>query len=97
MFINLPAGVASLARSGANPFTPAEIAERLAVLAQQLQRARVPERRLRLTEPGKWKNPVFQAKDFKIGTEADLVSGVRRLWRGPGDLSRPGEHRPRAA
>jgi 2-oxoglutarate ferredoxin oxidoreductase subunit alpha len=43
MFISLPPGVSSLARSGANPFTPAEIAERLAVLAQQLQRARVPE------------------------------------------------------
>jgi 2-oxoglutarate/2-oxoacid ferredoxin oxidoreductase subunit alpha len=43
MFISLPAGVSSLARSGANPFTPTEIAERLVVLAQQLQRARVPE------------------------------------------------------
>jgi 2-oxoglutarate ferredoxin oxidoreductase subunit alpha len=43
MFINMPAGVSSLARSGANPFTPTEIAERLAGLAQQLQRARVPE------------------------------------------------------
>ncbi|HTM27612.1 MAG TPA: 2-oxoacid:acceptor oxidoreductase subunit alpha [Vicinamibacterales bacterium] len=43
MFVTLPAGVASLARSGANPFTPTEIAERLAALAQQLQRARVPE------------------------------------------------------
>jgi 2-oxoglutarate ferredoxin oxidoreductase subunit alpha len=43
MFVNVPAGVVSLARSGANPFTPAEIAERLAALAQQLQRSRVPE------------------------------------------------------
>jgi 2-oxoglutarate ferredoxin oxidoreductase subunit alpha len=43
MFVTLPAGVASLARSGVNPFTPTEIAERLAALAQQLQRARVPE------------------------------------------------------
>jgi 2-oxoglutarate ferredoxin oxidoreductase subunit alpha len=43
MFVNLPAGVQSLARSGANPFTAAEIAERLAGLAQQLQRSRVPQ------------------------------------------------------
>lgn len=43
MFVTLPAGVVSLARSGANPFTPAEIAEQLAALAQQLQRSRVPE------------------------------------------------------
>ena len=43
MFVNVPAGVASMARSGANPFTPDEIAERLAALAQQLQRSRVPE------------------------------------------------------
>lgn len=43
MFVTLPSGVTSLARSGANPFTPAEIAERLAAVAQQLQRARVPE------------------------------------------------------
>jgi 2-oxoglutarate ferredoxin oxidoreductase subunit alpha len=43
MFLNVPGGVESLARSGANPFTPAEIAERLAALAQQLQRSRAPE------------------------------------------------------
>ena len=43
MFVGVPARVESLARSGANPFTPAEIGERLAALAQQLQRSRVPE------------------------------------------------------
>jgi 2-oxoglutarate/2-oxoacid ferredoxin oxidoreductase subunit alpha len=43
MFLNVPGGVESLARSGANPFTPAEIAERLAALAQELQRSRAPE------------------------------------------------------
>ena len=43
MFVTLPSGVTSFARSGANPFTPIEIADRLAALAQQLQRARVSE------------------------------------------------------
>jgi 2-oxoglutarate ferredoxin oxidoreductase subunit alpha len=43
MFITPPAGLASLARSGANPFTPTEIADRLSALAQQLQQSRVPE------------------------------------------------------
>jgi 2-oxoglutarate/2-oxoacid ferredoxin oxidoreductase subunit alpha len=43
MFVGVPSRVESLARSGANPFTPAEVAERLAAIAQQLQRSRVPE------------------------------------------------------
>lgn len=43
MFVTVPAGVESFARGGANPFTPSEIAERLAVRTQQLQRAQVPE------------------------------------------------------
>jgi 2-oxoglutarate ferredoxin oxidoreductase subunit alpha len=43
MFVNVPGGVAPLARSGANPFTSTEIAQRLAALAQQLQRSRAPE------------------------------------------------------
>jgi 2-oxoglutarate ferredoxin oxidoreductase subunit alpha len=43
MCLTLPGGVTSFARSGANPFTPIEIADRLAALAQQLQRAQVPE------------------------------------------------------
>jgi 2-oxoglutarate ferredoxin oxidoreductase subunit alpha len=43
MFLDLPAGLTSFARSGANPFAPHEIADRLSVLAQQLQHSRVPE------------------------------------------------------
>jgi 2-oxoglutarate ferredoxin oxidoreductase subunit alpha len=43
MYVTLPDSLVSFARSGANPFTPTEIAERLAALAQQLQRSRVPE------------------------------------------------------
>jgi 2-oxoglutarate ferredoxin oxidoreductase subunit alpha len=43
MFVNVPPGVAPLARSGANPFTAIEIADRLGSLAQQLQRSRAPE------------------------------------------------------
>jgi 2-oxoglutarate ferredoxin oxidoreductase subunit alpha len=43
MFVTLPNGLEPLARGAANPFTPAELAERLAVLAQRLQRARVPQ------------------------------------------------------
>jgi len=43
MFVDLPDGLGSFARSGANPFAPTEIVERLVELAQALQRARVPE------------------------------------------------------
>lgn len=43
MYVTLPGGVVPLARSGANPFTPVEIAGRLAELAQQMQRSRAPE------------------------------------------------------
>ena len=43
MFLNLPDGLLPLARSGSNPFMPSELVDRLAVLAQQLQHARVPE------------------------------------------------------
>ena len=43
MYVNVPRGVSSLARSGANPFTPIEIAELLATSALQLQRSRLPE------------------------------------------------------
>jgi 2-oxoglutarate ferredoxin oxidoreductase subunit alpha len=43
MFVDLPPGVRSLARSGANPFTPAQIADRLGRLVLELQRRRVPE------------------------------------------------------
>ena len=43
MYVNVPRGVSPLARSGANPFTPIEIAELLATSALQLQRSRLPE------------------------------------------------------
>jgi 2-oxoglutarate ferredoxin oxidoreductase subunit alpha len=38
MFIDVPAGVVSLARPGANPFVPAEVVARLRDLAVALQR-----------------------------------------------------------
>jgi 2-oxoglutarate ferredoxin oxidoreductase subunit alpha len=43
MFVDVPAGVASFARSGANPFTPAEVVERLRAKALELQRRREAE------------------------------------------------------
>jgi 2-oxoglutarate/2-oxoacid ferredoxin oxidoreductase subunit alpha len=43
MFVDLPAGVSSFARSGANPFTPAEVVERLRAKALELQRRREAE------------------------------------------------------
>jgi 2-oxoglutarate ferredoxin oxidoreductase subunit alpha len=43
MFVDVPPGVVSLARSGANPFAPAEVVERLQALARELQRRRAPE------------------------------------------------------
>jgi 2-oxoglutarate ferredoxin oxidoreductase subunit alpha len=43
MFVDVPAGVVSFARSGANPISPAEVAERLQTLALELQRRREPE------------------------------------------------------
>jgi 2-oxoglutarate ferredoxin oxidoreductase subunit alpha len=43
MFVDLPPGVSSLARSGSNPFTPLELANHLRDLAIGLQRSRVPE------------------------------------------------------
>jgi 2-oxoglutarate ferredoxin oxidoreductase subunit alpha len=39
MFVDVPPGVVSLARPGANPFVPAEVAGRLRELALGLQRA----------------------------------------------------------
>jgi 2-oxoglutarate ferredoxin oxidoreductase subunit alpha len=38
MFVDVPPGVVSLARPGANPFVPAEIVTRLRDLAVALQR-----------------------------------------------------------
>jgi 2-oxoglutarate ferredoxin oxidoreductase subunit alpha len=43
MFVDLPPGVRSFTRSGANPIAPAEVVERLRGLALELQRHRAPE------------------------------------------------------
>jgi 2-oxoglutarate ferredoxin oxidoreductase subunit alpha len=46
MYVDVPAGVVSLARSGSNPIIPEQVVERLRKMALALQRGRVPE-----TEP----------------------------------------------
>jgi len=43
MYVNLPAGVVSLAKSGSNPILPAHVVERLQGLVLALQRQRVAE------------------------------------------------------
>jgi 2-oxoglutarate ferredoxin oxidoreductase subunit alpha len=43
MFVDVPRGVQPFARSGSNPFTPVEVADRLCDLAVAIQRASVPE------------------------------------------------------
>jgi hypothetical protein len=43
MYVNLPAGVVSVAKSGSNPILPASIAERLRKIVLGLQREHVPE------------------------------------------------------
>jgi 2-oxoglutarate ferredoxin oxidoreductase subunit alpha len=43
MFVDLPRGMGSFARSGSNPFTPLEVAERMRELAVAQQHARMPE------------------------------------------------------
>lgn len=43
MFVDVPRGVESFARSGSNPFTPGELVRRLQDLAVAIQRSRVPE------------------------------------------------------
>ncbi len=43
MFVDLPKGVASLAKSGSNPITPEEILERVREAVMELQRRRVAE------------------------------------------------------
>jgi 2-oxoglutarate ferredoxin oxidoreductase subunit alpha len=48
MFVDLPDGVRSLAKSGSNPITATEIVERLRALVLDIQRRRAPE--LRPTE-----------------------------------------------
>jgi 2-oxoglutarate/2-oxoacid ferredoxin oxidoreductase subunit alpha len=48
MFVDVPAGVVSLAKSGSNPIMPEEVVERLRKMALALQRGRVPETEPRL-------------------------------------------------
>jgi 2-oxoglutarate ferredoxin oxidoreductase subunit alpha len=43
MFVDVPRAVAPFARSGSNPFTPAEVADRMRDCAVAAQRARIPE------------------------------------------------------
>jgi 2-oxoglutarate ferredoxin oxidoreductase subunit alpha len=43
MFVDMPRGMESFARSGSNPFTPAEVVDRMRDLAVAVQRARMPE------------------------------------------------------
>jgi 2-oxoglutarate/2-oxoacid ferredoxin oxidoreductase subunit alpha len=43
MFVDLPQGIESLARSGANPISPQEVHERLRQMALRLQREEAPE------------------------------------------------------
>jgi 2-oxoglutarate ferredoxin oxidoreductase subunit alpha len=43
MFLDLPPGVESLARSGANPFSPGELRDRMRQMALELQHQEVPE------------------------------------------------------
>ncbi len=43
MYVDLPAGLTSFARSGSNPFAPAEVYERVRQLALALQRHSAPE------------------------------------------------------
>jgi 2-oxoglutarate ferredoxin oxidoreductase subunit alpha len=43
MFVDVPRGILPFARSGSNPFTPADVVERLRDCAVGVQRARMPE------------------------------------------------------
>jgi 2-oxoglutarate ferredoxin oxidoreductase subunit alpha len=43
MFVSVPTGVQSVAKSGSNPIVPAAIVERLRKMVLALQRRRVPE------------------------------------------------------
>jgi 2-oxoglutarate ferredoxin oxidoreductase subunit alpha len=43
MFVDVPAGVRSLAKSGSNPIVPQEVVDRLRKMALALQRGRLPE------------------------------------------------------
>jgi len=46
MFVDVPKGVRSLAKSGSNPITPAEILEQLRQAVMEMQRSREPELQL---------------------------------------------------
>jgi 2-oxoglutarate ferredoxin oxidoreductase subunit alpha len=43
MFVDMPRGIESFARSGSNPFTPNEVFDRMRDLAVAVQRSRMPE------------------------------------------------------
>jgi 2-oxoglutarate ferredoxin oxidoreductase subunit alpha len=43
MFVDMPKGMQSFARSGSNPFTPAEVVDRMHDIAVAVQRASMPE------------------------------------------------------
>jgi 2-oxoglutarate ferredoxin oxidoreductase subunit alpha len=43
MFVDMPAGVTSMARSGANPILASEVLARVREMAMELQRRRAPE------------------------------------------------------
>ena len=43
MFVDVPHGVVSMARSGSNPFAPKEVAQKMRELARDVHRARAPE------------------------------------------------------
>ena len=43
MYVDVPRGLESLARSGSNPIAPDEVVERVRRMATSLQRERVPE------------------------------------------------------
>lgn len=43
MFLDVPSGLESFARSGSNPFSPSELAERLTVIAREVQQASAPQ------------------------------------------------------
>ena len=43
MYVEVPRGVESMAKSGANPIVPAEVVDRLRLMVMALQRGRVPE------------------------------------------------------
>jgi 2-oxoglutarate ferredoxin oxidoreductase subunit alpha len=43
MFVDVPRGIETLAKSGSNPITPLEVVERLRQLTLAMQREKAPE------------------------------------------------------